>query len=298
VTSFVRWAKARFGRKVLLDVHPLRDRRHNERGRCSVCGADSVFVFNSWVTSQAQRSTWDEPAAWLAHTRRESLFCRSCCSSLRVRGIADVLLSHFGGGRRGFDELVEDPEFRALDVAEINTIGSVGSLHTFLSRLPRLSLSEYRGPDRLGELIDGVRNEDACRLTYEDQSFDLVLSSDTLEHVPDFRLALRETRRILRPGGCHVFTVPVIASRPTTEPRVEVDVGGTLVHLLPPLYHGRGSGLYRYLPVGEDLLTFTDFGRDVPSHMADAGFDPEVVHVGADSDETGAGLVFVGHVPD
>jgi len=44
-------------------------------------------------------------------------------------------------------------------------------------------------------VIGGARNEDICRLTYADASFDLVLSSDTLEHVPDFRAALRETRR-------------------------------------------------------------------------------------------------------
>ena len=41
------------------------------------------------------------------------------------------------------------------------------------------------------------------------QRFDLVLTSETLEHVPDPRLALRETLRVLRPGGRHVFTVPL-----------------------------------------------------------------------------------------
>lgn len=41
-----------------------------------------------------------------------------------------------------------------------------------------------------------------------DQSYDVVIACDVLEHVPDDRAALRELRRILRPGGLAVLTVP------------------------------------------------------------------------------------------
>lgn len=289
--------KARFGRLVLRNVRPPRDRRDDTRGHCSVCGNDSAFAYNSWVIPDDQRTGLGDTAVWRAYTRRESLFCRVCCSSLRVRGIADVLLSLYGSGTASVADLVLQDRFRRLDVAEINTIGSMGSLHSFLARSPRLAFSEYRGADRLGEVIDGARNEDICRLTYADESFDLVLSSDTLEHVPDFRAALRETRRVLRPGGRHVFTVPIVASRATTDARAAIDGDGEVVHLLPPLYHGRGAGLYRYIPVGDDLLTFTEFGRDLTEHMREAGFEPEVLLGGEYPDETGAAMVFAGRVP-
>lgn len=280
---------------MLLAVRPPGDRRRDERGRCSACGADTTFAFNSWVIPDDLRAAWGDPAVGDAYTRRESMFCRRCCASERVRRFSDVLLALYGPGLPSVARLVDDPAFRALDVAEINTIGSMGSLHARLARLPRLAFSEYRGPDRLGEVIDGARNEDVTRLTYPDASFDLVLSSDTLEHVPDFRAALRETRRVLRPGGRHLFTVPIVATRPTTEARAGIGPAGELVHHLPPIYHGRGAGVYRYIPVGADLLTFTEFGRDLPDHIRAAGLEPEVFE--REGDATWAGMVFGGRAP-
>lgn len=289
--------KARLGRPVLLNLRPLRDRRADEPGRCVVCGGDTTFAFNSWTTPDELHAFWADSNVSRAYTRRESLFCRSCCSNLRVRRIAEVLVSLYGPpGCKSFAELIEDPRFRELDVAEVNTIGSLGSLHALLRRLPRLAFSEYRGPERLGEIVEGSRNEDICRLTYPDAAFDLILSSDTLEHVHDFRRALAETRRVLRPGGRHVFTVPVLWTRATTETRAEIGDDGEVVHRMPALYHGRGSGAYRFIPVGVDMLTFTEFGRDIVEYVREAGFEPEVY---ADTDDgTGAEIVFGGRVRD
>jgi SAM-dependent methyltransferase len=46
------------------------------------------------------------------------------------------------------------------------------------------------------------------RLAAEDGAFHLVVSSDTLHHVPPLRAAFAEFRRVLAPGGALVFTVP------------------------------------------------------------------------------------------
>ena len=287
-------ARRRFGRRTLISLHPRRDRRLNEYGKCSVCGTQSTFVFNSWVVPNDQLADFHDAAISGAYLRRESLFCRSCGASLRSRRMADVVLSLYGRGLSSLSELVREERFRDLDVAEINEIGSLGSFHSVLRELPRLKYSQYQGSDRLGEVIDGKRNEDVCQLTYRDATFDLVLSSDTLEHVRDYRAALRETRRVLRTGGRHVFTVPVVASREQSRARVIEDLNRDVVYLFPPLYHGRGRGLYRFVPVGSDLLTFTDFGRDLTDDMRDAGFEPEVFRGVNDSDVTGALFVFSG----
>lgn len=289
--------KARVGRPVLLNLRPLRDRRADEAGRCVACGTDTTFAFNSWTVPDDLDAFWADPSVSRANARRESMFCRVCCSNLRVRRIVEVCVGLYGPpGCGSFAELIEDPAFRELDVAEINTIGSLGSLHALLRRLPRLMFSEYRGPEHLGEIIDGSRNEDMCRLTYPDAAFDLVLSSDTLEHVPDFRTALAETRRVLRPGGRHVFTVPIIWTRAVTEARARIGDDGGIVHLMPALYHGRGGGAYRYIPVGVDMLAFTEFGRDIVDYVREAGFEPEI-YAGSD-DGIGAEIVFAGRVPE
>jgi SAM-dependent methyltransferase len=49
---------------------------------------------------------------------------------------------------------------------------------------------------------------DAQRLPFPDASFDVVTMLDVLEHLPDDVCALQEVRRVLRPGGHFVFSVP------------------------------------------------------------------------------------------
>jgi SAM-dependent methyltransferase len=45
-------------------------------------------------------------------------------------------------------------------------------------------------------------------LPWEDHSFDLITCLDVIEHTPDDRVALGELRRVSRPGGWLVLTVP------------------------------------------------------------------------------------------
>ncbi|GAC67841.1 class I SAM-dependent methyltransferase [Gordonia soli] len=49
---------------------------------------------------------------------------------------------------------------------------------------------------------------DALRLPYADNSFDVVLMSEILEHIPSDEAAIAEMYRILKPGGVGAVTVP------------------------------------------------------------------------------------------
>ena len=110
-------------------------------------------------------------------------------------------------------------------------------------------------------------------LSYPDASFDLVLTSDTLEHVPDPRLALRETRRVLRAGGRHVFTVPHDPRRERTRSRKG----------LAAQHHGRGGGPYALVTRQADMLAHTDFGADVEEILREAGFAPQTFFDGVET---------------
>jgi len=50
--------------------------------------------------------------------------------------------------------------------------------------------------------------EDALRLSFPAGAFDLVVSSECIEHTPDPRSALSEMARVLAPGGVVVVTTP------------------------------------------------------------------------------------------
>jgi SAM-dependent methyltransferase len=68
------------------------------------------------------------------------------------------------------------------------------------------------GLDYLSADIDGTQAmvaADVTQLDFADASFDSVLCSHVIEHVPDEAAAVRELRRVLRPGGWAAVMLPV-----------------------------------------------------------------------------------------
>jgi SAM-dependent methyltransferase len=62
-----------------------------------------------------------------------------------------------------------------------------------------------------GDLAPGeaMVQMDITQIAYPDHSFDAILCSHVLEHIPDDRRAMRELRRVLRPGGWAILHVPL-----------------------------------------------------------------------------------------
>lgn len=107
-------------------------------------------------------------------------------------------------------------------------------------------------PDRtLGEYPE----VDMHSLPYADQTFDLIVHSDTLEHVENPVKALSECRRVLKPGGLLAYTVPIIVDRLTRDRKG-----------LPNSYHGAPSSN------ASDFQVVTEYGADAWKHVVEAGF--------------------------
>lgn len=166
--------------------------------------------------------------------RREGQECARCGVRLRSAALAAAILRHVGW-EGTFDAWTASGS--ALSVLEINR---AGQLSEWLDRLRNHRLVEYPETDMhsLGEA---------------DGSWDLVVHSDTLEHVDDPMRALAECRRILAPGGALCFTIPIIPSRLT---RRRDD--------LPPSFHGTEAD--------PAYLVYTEYGADFWTQVFDAGF--------------------------
>lgn len=62
--------------------------------------------------------------------------------------------------------------------------------------------------DEYAKSIVDLRQGDATQMEFEDESFDFVYSFHALEHIPEYAVALREMRRVLKPGGGYMIGTP------------------------------------------------------------------------------------------
>ena len=100
-----------------------------------------------------------------------------------------------------------------------------------------------------------------------------------MEHVPDIDKAFSEIFRVLKPGGSHIFTTPVVWDRPTTRVRAYMK-NGQVVNVFPPSYHGSKTKNQ------SDYLVFYEFGQDLVARFEKAQFQVELL-----SDKENASLV-------
>jgi len=242
---------------------------HGRIELCSCCGRCGLMLFRPRAIPARLKELWGlNPRTGEALARKETLDCSRCDAKLRARRMATVLMTMFPVDEkppRSLREWAARPEILKLDIAEVNR---VEGLHEAISKHPGLLYSEYFENAQSGTFVEGVRCETLSRLTYADASFDLVLTSETLEHVPRLELALSEIHRVLKPGGLHVFTVPLMPGVAATYPRREITPEGQIRDLAPPICHPGGD-------VGYPVTT--EIGRDFPTIVDRAGFVTEVL---------------------
>jgi len=198
-----------------------------------------------------------------------------------ARGILRAFREIAGVEASSLAELPQTPPGRMLKVYDTQL---PFYYHTCCYPLPDLlantpgievQLSRFRPRDPFGSLIDGkpnVTNQNLERLTFPDASFDVVMTSDVMEHVRLDHLAHREIRRVLRPGGVYIFTVPHSRAMHETLKRVVIHDPADPSkdeYVLEKEYHGDAND--------EDnaALSYRVYGTELDETLQSLGFQVE-----------------------
>ncbi|MDJ0391323.1 methyltransferase domain-containing protein [Roseomonas sp. E05] len=218
------------------DFRDLRSALSASFGYCTLCGFHTQFLCY-------------EPAEMPC--KRNTFVCRECGSLARNRHVALAVLDTYRDSV-GADCLLDfarefNGSIYVMDVKE--------SIYRSLKGARNFTCSEYIDGVPGGEWKDGVLCQDAQNMTFPDNSFDLLITEDMLEHVPFPEKAFDEIHRVLKPGGHHIGTIPIKWHLEKSAPRAKI-VGGKVIHLEEPEYHGDP-----FRPEG--ILAYTDFGRDM-----------------------------------
>ena len=164
---------------------------------------------------------------------RENCYCRSCNSFNRQRQIAFVLCNAIDS--KHINSLKDLTTVNHLSIYNTETSGTI---HRYLSSLNGYFCSEYFGPQYLsGEIINNWMHQDLMALSFKDNQFDFVISTDVFEHIPEPYTAHQEVFRVLKPGGRHIFTVPFYQTEILDENRALIDKEGNTIHHKEPLFH-------------------------------------------------------------
>ncbi len=212
-------------------------------GYCYVCGGTEFSstevlwpeLINDWRINS-------EEIAYI--NRQQGTACSACGNNLRSIAIANAILTKyaFGGTLVEFFKSCDGAKLRVLS---INTSGGLSSAFEILENY---KLAEY--PEH-----------DMTCLEFPDETYDLIVHSDTLEHVPAPVLGLKECARLLSPGGSCIFTIPMIIGR------MSADRSGKKLS-----YHGCVT------TSAGDWAVQTEYGADAWTDCIKAGFSSVTIH--------------------
>jgi SAM-dependent methyltransferase len=245
-------------------------------GWCNVCGRDTAFFCDD------------------IRLAREQLVCALCGSTSRHRSIARGILravsERAGVAAPSIRSLARSRGGRTLRVYDTQAASSTPLAPSY--RIPEMlsrcafvdvATSLYKPALPFGAALGpGVTNQTLEALTFSDDSFDVVVTSDVMEHVRLVDRAHREIRRVLRPGGIYLFTVPHFRDRGETVARVRIndpEDPGRDEDVLPREYHGDGNS------DSGRVMVYRHFALDLDRQLEDLGF--EVRYEKVDRPETG-----------
>lgn len=193
-------------------------------GYCPVCEKETIFLAREYGL-------------------RDHYRCIRCGCIPRNRAIIKILQSL-------------RPNWRTLTIHESSpTHGYISE--KFKSECDNYTFSYYDEKNELGEMYKNDKrysNQNLEEMTFENNSFDVFITSDVFEHILNPWKAFNEINRVLRHNGIHIFTTPLYPFI-RTRSRIRI-TDKEVVNVLPPIYHGN--------PISQkgSLVTY-DWGGDI-----------------------------------
>jgi SAM-dependent methyltransferase len=199
---------------------------------------------------------------------RENCLCKKCHSFNRQRQVAYVLLNAINN-----KQVTCLRDLSSIPSLSVYNTETGGVLHNYLSRVQGYVCSDYFGSTHAsGDYINGKLHQDLMDLSFLDDQFDYVISTDVFEHIPDPNIAHSEIHRVLKSGGRHIFTVPFYQTEFLNEKRVSIGKDGRLIHKKEPIYH--------IDPLREEgILVYNIFSIELLADLSRIGFRTNMYHL-------------------
>lgn len=209
-------------------------------GNCPTCDSKVTFVARN---------------AWL----RDHLCCSNCGSIPRERALMLTIDTYF-------------PDWRSSIIHE-SSPGNRGASRRLAQQCAHYIPTQFFPNHEPGSIVGNTRCENLEALSFDDESVDLHITQDVLEHIFHPSKVFSEIARTLKPGGAHIFTVPIVNKYKPSKLRARASDNGEITYLEPPVFHGN--------PISDEgSLVTVDWGFDICRHIFESsGLFTQIIYI-------------------
>jgi SAM-dependent methyltransferase len=204
--------------------------------------SDNILESEGYCSTCNQNVTFVAKNPWL----RDHFVCVKCGSIPRERALMQVIEQFY-------------PNWRDLIVHETSP-GNRGASVRLQQECEHYLPSQFFPNQKLGDSYNGMRCENLEALTFKDNSIDLHISQDVMEHIFNPDKAFKEIARTLKPGGAHIFTVPIVNKMSPSKVRAKISETVGIDYIEEAIYHGN--------PIdAQGSLVTMDWGYDIVNYI-------------------------------
>lgn len=161
------------------------------------------------------------------------------------------------------------PNWRDLIIHETSP-GNRGASVRLAQECKNYIPSQFFPGQPLGAIYYGMKCENLEELAFDDESIDLHISQDVMEHIFHPDKAFQETACTLKLGGAHIFTAPLINKTKRSERWASHNKAGKIIYHHEPEYDGN--------PIdATGALVTMHWGYDIAGFIAEVAKTPTTI---------------------